>query len=181
MKMPNKFFLTAAFVSLLITSQMSHAEADDAVFIPAFEFQDWSYQSFLIPPSPARDSAKPGDDVPAKKWAMGKLTLSDSPDGYAAAGFLDFAPGVQLRVTVKGTPGKGEIPATFDTTGVGEKGPTKGAEYQLTGWVFRGDDGKVESVRGSVRAVRGPDARPTHDLGGMPVGTVGAFIISKAK
>ena len=107
--------------------------------------------------------------------------LSDSPDGYAAAGFLLFGPNVQLDVKVNGTPGNGNNPATFEATGVGKEGVTNGAEYQLTGWAFRGADGKVESVRGSVRAVRGADANPAVELGNMPVGTVGAFVIVKEK
>ena len=53
-------------------------------FIPAFEFQDWVYQSFLVTPVAAEWSAAPGTEVTAKKWAMGKLLLSDSPDGYEA-------------------------------------------------------------------------------------------------
>ena len=33
------------------------------------------------------------------------------------------------------------------------------------------------TAEGAVRAVRGPDARPDPELGGMPLGTVGAFVI----
>lgn len=152
----------------------------DSLFVPAFEFQDWLYQSFLILPTPAEVSAKPGSSVTSKKWAMGKLVLADSPDGYAAAGVLDFAPGVQLKVKLKFQPGTDDAPATFEALGIGEEGVTNGAEYQLWGWIFRGQDGKVESVRGSVRAVRGPNSSPEVELGKMPVGTVGAFTITKA-
>lgn len=149
-------------------------------FIPAFEFQDWLYQSFLVPTADASAAAL-GADVAAKKWAMGKLTLSDSPDGYEANGFLDFDPlPVKLKVSVRGVPGNGEVPATFEATGIANDGAAKGAEYELTGWAFAGTDGKVESVRGSVRAVRGPDSNPSTELGRMPVGTVGAFSITKA-
>lgn len=161
----------------LAVSQNVRAAEDDSIFIPAFEFQDWVYQSFLVLPTQAEAAAKPGEAVTAKKWAMGNLTLSDSPNGYAAAGFLDFAPGVQLKIAVKGEPGKGDVPATFETTGIGVSGVTKGAVYQLTGWVFRGDNGKVARVEGAVRAVRGPDTSPSISLGGAPVGTVGYFVI----
>ena len=147
-------------------------------FIPAFEFQDWTYQSFLLLPTADESSAAPGAETTAKKWAMGKLQLSDSPAGYAANGFLDFAPSVQLRVRVKFVPGIDDTPATFEASGIGEEGVTKGAEYQLIGWAFAGADGKVESVRGSVRAVRGPDSSPGTELGRMPIGTVGAFIMA---
>ena len=180
-KITRRALLAAGGVALLASNRTPSAVAEDTNFIPAFEFQDWVYQSFLVLPTAEESSAKPGSNVTAKKWAMGKLLLSDSPDGYAAAGFLTFAPDVQLKITVKGTPGKGDIPATFEATGVGVDGITKGAEYQLTGWAFRAADGKVESVRGSIRAVRGPDASPTVELGKMPVGTVGSFVIMKAK
>lgn len=152
-----------------------------SVFIPAFEFQDWDYQSFLVLPTDDESGANPGAPVTCKKWAMGKLLLSDSPDGLGGAGFLTFPNGAKLNVQVTGTPGTDDTPATFEATGRGMEGVTKGAEYQLTGWAFRGADGKVESVRGSVRAVRGPDASPTVELGRMSVGTVGAFVIAKAK
>jgi hypothetical protein len=147
--------------------------------IPAFEFQDWTYQSFLVLPNDEELSGTVGTGVTARKWAMGRLRLSDSPDGYEANGFLDFRPGVQLRIPVKGVPGKDGIPATFAASGVDEDGVTKGSEYQLMGWAFAGTDGKAESVWGSVRAVCGPDSSPGTELGRMPVGTVGSFTITK--
>jgi|GEM_PF-2937360 len=149
-------------------------------FIPAFEFQDWTYQSFLLLPTAQEAAAAPGTNITAKKWAIGKLKLSDSPAGYEANGFLDFSPGVRLRVWVKGVPGNENAPATFEASGIGEEGVTKGSEYRLTGWAFAGTDGKVESVRGSVCAVRGPDSNPGTELGQMPIGTVGAFVITKS-
>ena len=179
MQLNRREMLAAGTAALIASQHDSVIAADETNFIPAFEFQDWVYQSFLVLPTPEQAKAAPGTEVAAKKWAMGKLLLSDGVDG-GAAGFLTFAPGVQLKVTVKNTPGKGSVPATFEATGVGAEGVTKGAEYQLTGWAFRGADGKVESVRGSVRAVRGPDTKPDVELGKMPVGTVGAFVISKA-
>ena len=154
-------------------------------FSPVFEFQgwDWVYQSFLILPTPAEATAAPGSSVTAKKWAMGRLVIADNPagsniiGGYDGGGFLEFAVGVKLRVAVKGLDGIDETPATFEAIGKGEEGVTKGAEYQLSGWAFRGSDGKLESIHGSVRAVRGPDSNPKFELGKMPVGTVGAFMI----
>ena len=176
----NRREILAAGAAVLVASRHEDVTAaDESNFIPAFEFQDWVYQSFLVLPTPEQMKAAPETDVAAKKWAMGKLLLSDGVDG-GAAGFLTFARGVQLKIKVINTPGKGSVPATFEATGVGAEGITKGAEYQRTGWTFRGADGKVESVRGSVRAVRGPDSKPDVELGKMPVGTVGAFVISKA-
>lgn len=45
---------------------------------------------------------------------------------------------------------------------------------------FHDGGGRVLSVRGYVRAVRGCDAKPELDLSGMPLGTVGAFVIARA-
>jgi len=149
-------------------------------FVPAFEFQGWSYQSFLLLPTPEEKVAKPGSNVTAKKWAAGKLILSDSPDGHEANGFLDLAPGVRLNVRVKFVPGADGGPAKFEASGVGEDGVAKGSEYQLAGWAFAGGDEKVERVEGAIWAVRGPDSNPGTELGQMPVGTVGAFVIEKA-
>ena len=150
-------------------------------FVPAFEFQDWNYQSFLILPTPDEGKAQPGSSVTAKKWAMGKLTLSDSPDGYEANGFLDFGSGVRLEVKVNFQPGEDGAPASFEANGIGEEGLAIGSHYHLTGWAFPGSDGKVEHVQGAIRAVRGPDSDPQIELGQMPIGTVGAFHISKSK
>jgi hypothetical protein len=170
--------LLTAGASMLALAGTKASSAGD--FMPSFEFQNWTYQSFLILPTPKQLAEPPGIAVDCKKWAIGKLLLSDSPDGYIAAGFLTFAPGVELSVQVKGQVGKDGAPATFEAIGIGEKGVTKGAIYELNGWVFPGQDGKTESVRGSVRAVRGPDTSPQVELGKMPVGTVGAFMITKS-
>ena len=94
--------------------------------------------------------------------------------------------GTALDVSVKGALGSGNAPATFEATGTGTDGVTKGAIYKLVGWVFPEDPvvqgaGRVLSVRGSVWAVRGPDTKPEAELGGMPVGTVGTFVIARAK
>jgi hypothetical protein len=82
--------------------------------------------------------------------------------------------------------GSGNAPATFEATGTGTEGITKGAIYRLFGWVFPEEPvvqgaARVLSIRGSVWAVRGPDAQPEIELGRMPVGTVGAFVIERAR
>lgn len=158
---------------------------DTYSWFPLFEFQDWFYQSFLVLPKAEEDSALPGTAVTAKKWAKGTLLCGQAfktADGYTLNGTLSFQPGVELVVSAKGTLGLGNAPATFEATGTGMEGPTKGAIYQLVGWVFpdepiQNDAARVLSVRGSVRAARGPDTKPEIELGGMPVGTVGAFTI----
>jgi hypothetical protein len=88
-------------------------------------------------------------------------------------------------VSVQGALGSGNAPATFEATGTGTQGITKGTIYKLVGWVFPEEPvvqgaGRVLSVRGSVRAVRGPDTNSEIELGKMPVGTVGAFVIARA-
>lgn len=162
---------------------------DTDSWFPLFEFQDWIYQSFLVLPTPEENDALPGTAVTAKKWAKGTLLCGQAfkvADGYTLDGTLSFRPGVELKVSAKGALGSGNSPATFEATGIGTEGPTKGAIYQLAGWVFpeepiQNGAGRVLSVRGSVRAVRGSDSKPETELGGMPVGTVGAFVIARAK
>jgi len=85
-----------------------------------------------------------------------------------------------IRLSVTATIEEGTELAKFEAIGeVKDNVPVKGAVYKLLGWAVRGEDDEVESIRGSVVAVRGPDARPDVELGGMPIGTVGAFVISK--
>ena len=146
-------------------------------FIPAFE-GNWKYQSFLVLPTPDELLAKPGAEVSAKKWAMGELLLADGVE-FEAAGKLSFAPGVELTIQLTFTPGQEGQPAEFKGIGTGEAGPTKGAVYQLSGWALPDEAGNLTGVRGSVMAARGLDAKPDTEPGGMPVGTVGAFIIMK--
>jgi hypothetical protein len=161
-------------------------------WFPLFELQDWVYQSVLVLPTSEENAAAPGAGVTAKKWAKGSLFLGqafEAPgEGYdLPGGRLEFASGLELEVSAKGTKGSGSTPASFEGTGVGTVGPLKGAIYQLTGWVFAEQPiaeaaGKVLSVHGSVRAVRGPDANPTIEPGGMPAGTtVGSFVVSRAE
>jgi len=149
----------------------------ETTFIPAFE-GTWQYQSFLLLPSDEQLAAAPGTNVNAKKWAMGKLLLADGAE-MEAAGQLTFAPGIELKVHLRFTPGEAGKPAEFKGTGTGEKVPTKGAVYELNGWAIPDAAGKLAGVRGSVRAARGSDADPYTELGGMPTGTIGAFFITK--
>lgn len=158
---------------------------DMHAWFPLFEFQDWFYQSFSVDPKAEEDSVLPDTVVTAKKWAEGTLLCGQAfqvADGYTLNGILSFRPGVELAVSAKGTLGLGNAPATFEATGTGMEGTTKGAIYQLVGWVFpnepiQNDAARVLSVRGSVWAVRGPDTKPEIELGGMPIGTVGTFSI----
>src|SRR6185295_8015199 len=120
----------------------------------------------------------PGSAVAAKKWAMGKLLLAEAGDDMEAAGQLTFLPGVELQVHLTFVPGEDRGPAKIEAVGRGVSGSTAGSLYELTGWAIPDASGELAEVRGSVRAVRGPDANPTVDLGGMPVNTVGAFVIT---
>jgi hypothetical protein len=160
-------------------------------WFPLFEFQDYVYQSFLVLPTPEENSASPGTAVTAKKWAKGDFICGQafggvgSPGPYTLNGILRFAPGLELNVSAKGVNGLGNAPAPFEATGTGTEGATEGAVYSLIGWVFPEEPivnqaARVLRVCGSVRAVRGPDTKPELDLGGMPLGTVGAFVITRA-
>jgi hypothetical protein len=127
--------------------------------------------------------------VTAKKWAKGTLFLGQAftagDDGYTLGGRLSFAAGIELEVTAAGTLGYRNAPASFESTGTGTAGKSKRAIYQLTGWVFAEEPvegaGRVVSIRGSVRAVRGPDTKPETELGGLrAVTTVGSFAVTRA-
>jgi hypothetical protein len=159
--------------------------AENNSWFPLFEFQDWSYESFLTLPTESEQTALPGAPVTGRKWAKGEFACGQAfktADGYRLDGTLTFRPGVALAVAAHGTNGSEGEPATFEAIGTGVEGPTKGAEYKLVGWVFPGEilngAARAVSIRGSVRAVRGPDARPEPELGGMPLGTVGGFVIT---
>jgi hypothetical protein len=156
-------------------------------WFPLFEFQEWNYESTLVIPTPAEIDGKAGSPVTARKWARGALALGQAfttAEGYTVGGDLSFAPGFGLVVSARGALGSGSAPASFNATGTGMEGATKGAIYELVGWVFPEEPivnqaARVLSIRGSVRAVRGPDPSPGTDLGKMPVGTVGAFVITR--
>lgn len=154
-------------------------------WFPLFEFQDYIYQSFLVLPTLEENDAPPTTAVTAKKWAKGTFLCGQAfktADGYILDGTLSFGPDFELSVSVKGTLGTGNNPASFEATGTGTKEATKGAIYQLVGWVFpeepiRNSSGKVLTIKGSVWAVRGPDTKPEIELGGYPIGTVGSFVL----
>jgi hypothetical protein len=157
-------------------------------WFPLFEFQDWIYQSFLLLPTDAENEAPAGSPVTARKWVRGELVCGQAfgrSDKYVLSGTLSFEGGLELAVSARGRLGSGVSPASFEATGTGVSGPTLGAVSQLVGWVFpelplHDGGGKVLCVRGSIRAVRGTDIRAELDLSGMPLGTVGAFVIARA-
>src|ERR1022692_162967 len=159
----------------------------DSKWFPLFEFQDWSYRSFLISPAPEGASATAAAPA-ARQWAKGALVCGQafsSPDGYTLSGNLVMGPGIELAVSAKGDLGSEDAPGTFEATGTGTEGVTKGAVYQLVGWVFAEQPeangaGKVLSVRGSVRAVRGPMQDRKPNSAGCPLDTVGLFEIVRA-
>jgi len=138
---------------------------------------------------PAISQEALGSAVAAKKWARGSFQCGQafsSGEEYTLSGKLVFKPGVELEVSVKGCQGLGWSPASFEATGKGKDGPTKGAIYCLKGWVFPSlpiisGASRPLSIKGSVRAAHGSDARPEIELGGMPGGdTVGLFtLVSK--
>jgi len=137
----------------------------------------WDYQSFLIlSTSPGRD-ATPVSPLALRRWAMGTLTLAPctSPD---VRGELTFAPGVALTVKGHITPASDMSPTVLVATGEGLSGPTKGSLYQIAGTAVI-DANKRQSIHGWVLAVRGPDANPKKELGGLPTGTVGTFVLSE--
>jgi hypothetical protein len=157
-------------------------------WFPLFEFQDWTYQAFLLLPTPLEDAAAAGGAVSARKWSRGDLMCGQAfaaTDGYTLSGTLVFAEDLQLDVVASGTSGRGTAPGTFLATGTGTSGKLKGMVSELTGWVFpelpssSDSAARVLSVRGSIRAVRGTDTDPEHDPSGLPLGTVGAFVISR--
>lgn len=152
------------------------------LWTPQFWMQNWTYQSFLILPTDPEKIALPGSAITTKKWAKGNLHLQTSIDldNSDAIGFLTFSTrDGDAKLSVKASVEKGIDPVKFEATGeVQDAIPAKGAVYKLLGWAFRGADDKVAKVEGSVIAVRGPDARPDVELGGMPIGTVGAFVIT---
>lgn len=152
------------------------------IWTPQLGMQNWIYQSFLILPTESEEATPPGSVVTAKKWAKGHLYLEDRVDTGKpdATGSLIFPTKEgEIKLNVTATVEKGTDSARFEATGeVKDAVLAKGAFYTLVGWALRGKDDKVVTIHGSVLAVRGPDARPDIELGGMPIGTVGAFIIT---
>ena len=157
-------------------------------WFPLYEFQEFIYQSFLVLPTPAEIAVSPGAVVTAKKWAKGDFlqgqAFQGDKDTYTLSATLQFDSGPRLDISVKGDQGIGHSSGTFEAIGTGIEGPLKGAIYSLYGWVFPEEPiinnaARVLKVSGTVRAVRGTDAKPEIEPGGMPLGTVGYFIISR--
>jgi hypothetical protein len=156
-------------------------ESDDLWF-PLFEWTKFLYRSFLVLPS----DTDPEGPVVLKEWAKGEFICGqalDDGDGYTLSGQLIFRPGVELAVNIRGRKGRGTGPGTFEGTGTGTSGVTMGAVYELTGLLYpQLQSGapvaaRIGNVRGWVKAVQGPATNPNIELGGLPVGTVGAFVI----
>jgi hypothetical protein len=156
-------------------------------WFPLFEFQEWSYQSYLVVPTTEEIEAPPSSAVSAKKWAKGEFLCGQAftapGNGYTLGGKLIFREGVELAVEVSGVNGIDDQPGTFEAIGTGTQGPTKGALYRLSGWVFpklpMPTSGATRPllIKGAVWVLRGPDMNPAVELGGSPAGTVGLFEI----
>jgi len=169
-------------------------------WFPLFEFQEWTYQSTVLTATPV--AAASGTPLSARIWGAGKFECGQAfrdveggmaplgaeaqapSEGYTLAGRLIFRPGVELAVTVCGRLGIGDAPAHFEATAVANDGPMAGAVSKLIGWAFpelpiRNAAAPVVAIRGAVWVVRGTDATPLTEPGGMPVGTVGSFVIDR--
>lgn len=161
-------------------------------WFPLFEFQKYVYQSYLALPTSEDESASPGTAVTAKKWAKGEFICGQAfgsvggSGPYSLEGVLRFESNSEqkpeLKVSIKGVNGSGNAPASFEATGTGMDGPTRGAIYSFIGWVFPQEpivnqSARVLRICGAVRAVRGPDTNPEIDLSGIPLGTIGSFVI----
>lgn len=146
---------------------------------------NWVYQSFLILPTDSEKQSPAGSSITARNWTRGKLHLEDAidlPPSPNVIGSLVFPnPKGDIRLNVKAFVEKGISPVKFEATGEVQHAPPEinGAMYKLLGWTFRGEADKVEKIEGCVIAVRGSDTRPNVELGGMPIGTVGAFVITR--
>ena len=166
---------------------MSHPT--QATWFPLFEFQDWHYQSYLALPQPADDDALAGSAVNARKWSAGAFSCGQafrSDDGYTLQGTLVFRPQFELSISARGILGTGESPAGFEATATGVQGDLKGMVSELVGWVVpelpvANGAARVLRIQGAIRAVRGTDAKPDVDPSGMPMGSVGSFVIARVQ
>jgi hypothetical protein len=147
----------------------------------------WEWQSFLVLPK-ATEGADPPASVTARRWAKGKLTIPNDTD-EAFSGELALGPSVTLSVNGRVSPATDSRPALLEATGEALGGPIKGTRYQILGWLVQpaSDPGERLELRGSVRAERGPAIPNTNPVeyaknepGGMPVGTVGACVLTPA-
>lgn len=163
--------------------------SENDLWSPLFEFQDYVYQSFLVLPTAEENDAPAGSAVTAKKWGKGEFSCGQAfktADGYEVQGSLVFRPGVEFSVMARGRLGKGNNPASFEASGVGTQGPTKGSIHTLSGWVFpeepiQNGAARVLRIEGVILAVRGSDAAPATALGGGEAGrTAGHFVIARS-
>jgi len=139
----------------------------------------WVFQSYLLQPTDQDLENKAGSTINTRKWAMGDLALTDGPGECEASGTLTFAEDAVFRIAIRGEPGRGLLPATFDAVADGE-GPLAGARYLLRGFAIRGNDGKLGRVHGSVFVIAGTHDKPAFEPFGMPVVTAGTFTFTKA-
>ena len=162
---------------------------DGPTWFPLFEFQDWLYQSYLVLPQAGDADAAAGAPIAAKKWSMGTLLCGQAftadAGRYTLSGTLRFPSGFELAIAAQGRLGSGDAPASFEATATGTDGALKGMVSELAGWVFpelpiANGAARVLGIRGAIRAVRGTDAKPEIDPSGLPLGTVGAFVIARA-
>jgi hypothetical protein len=139
----------------------------------------WAFQSFLMLPSETEWAAPPGTSVSARKWAKGTLAILSSTDDEFS-GELTFSETVKLNVKGKILPATDDTPAVLDAIGEATDGPAKGAIYKIRGWSnpLTSEQVNPSQIQGSVLAVRGADSKPEIELGGMPIGTVGAFVLT---
>lgn len=157
------------------------ARAEGIEFVPRYDLErvEWTYQSFLLQPTPQDLENAPGSTVMARKWAMGKLKLKDGAEPCTAQGTLLLGKDIELQVSVAGRPGRGVVPSLFEADAQGTSGPLAGLRYLLAGWAVRGNDGLLARVHGSVFVIAGPHDSPAFEPGGQPVTTAGTFTIVK--
>ena len=145
----------------------------------------WNYQSFLVLPTEAELAGPPGTAVTARTWAKGRLVVPEAAGEFR--GELTFAPGVTLSLHGHIAAATDLVPATLEATGEGLEGVTRGAIYTLRGWIVASSSNGQQQVRGGVLAVRGPAIPGTdpvqfadRELAGQPIGTAGAFVLTRA-
>lgn len=138
----------------------------------------WNYRSFLILPAEGKKKAINGDAVAIKQWAVGTLEILSSTE-HEFSGELTMVPPIKISVKGKFLTALDGVPAGFEAIGAGE-GMATGAVYKLTGWIDpdSADPSKPISIEGAIVAVHGSTAKPEKELGGEPIGTVGAFVLA---
>jgi len=140
--------------------------------IAFYDAAEYLYGSYLVTPSLLQYDSDPPIATDAVKWAHGRFLETAGSTNH---GKLIFKPGIELDVEFEFNVVDGLT--AFSATGKGLIGPTTGAVYRLSGWVttYDAQPSKVQYIRGSVVALRGPDSRPKMELGGQEIGTVGYF------